>query len=240
MLSMAISATVASRLSKEKPLNATLDLQQEVQAPNYDAATPPTNEDQRQSTIERLRALIAQGDVIESSPSVEAAPVPESESVSVGDCAPAGTGIEIARQWPLENVSISTVGAQRVVSHVEPIAATASASGTSLANGMNTVLLQLPISPSKQTEPVCLDSEIVGVTLDGSLIFNADVILYRATGAETLIGYARDGFPIYGNYGGEVDQCGGYDGPGGYRYSVSGAGNAFVSCFVGQPQSFSL
>ena len=74
--------------------------------------------------------------------------------------------------------------------------------------------------------------------MDGSLIFNSDAILYRSYGSETLIGYALDGFPIYGPTSAEKDACGGYDAPTGYRYAISADTNTVLECFMGTPDNF--
>jgi hypothetical protein len=59
------------------------------------------------------------------------------------------------------------------------------------------VVLQLPLPFGPQGK-TCLSYDVVGVALDGSLIRNNEHSLYQVFGSETLIGYALDGFPIYG------------------------------------------
>lgn len=248
MLFMAISATLASRMITKQMQEDALSGAVTAEAPVYESATDDSGSMDRAANIARLRSLLAAGDVIESSPSVESSPVLETETESIDGmptCLGAGTGIEVARSWPLVGVAVKTVGANRVVAHLAPIpAGTVNESGstTVVASGATNerVLLSLPLYPGKNAEPTCMRTEIVGVTAAGSLLFNNDIVLYRQTGTETLIGYALDGFPIYGAYAGETDSCGGYDGPGGYRYVVSPQDQTLIECFVGSPQSFSL
>jgi hypothetical protein len=87
--------------------------------------------------------------------------------------------------------------------------------------------------------PQCVPSEVVGVTLSGSLMFNSDASFYRGYGQEYLIGYARDGFPIYGYYEGPVDSCGGYMHSSGYRYTVSPNRDHIIGCFMAPWSAFS-
>ena len=81
----------------------------------------------------------------------------------------------------------------------------------------------------------CLSSDIVGIALDGSLIRNGEHTLYSIFGAETLVGYALDGFPIYGAIGAPVtDNCGGTAMAGEYRYYLSSERTGVIGCFSGE------
>jgi len=96
----------------------------------------------------------------------------------------------------------------------------------------------MPLSPTRRQDSQCLPSEIIGVTTEGSLMFNSDAILYHTRNQDELLGYARDGFPIYGNYKGETDECGGYNHAIGYRYTISDNRNYTIGCFGAQPMPF--
>lgn len=100
------------------------------------------------------------------------------------------------------------------------------------------VLLQLPIYavPSKN-KITCLPSDVVGIAQDGSLIRNNEAGLYRVFGAGTLVGYALDGFPIYGATDTVTDTCGGVIEAGQYRYYLSSARDTVINCFVANPVS---
>ncbi len=226
----------------------------EAPAPAGDVLTTSaaTNTIDRPSTIARLKDKIGDFLVLtQPSPSV----VSEGESVatstegepsegedSTGDvaaltkCAGASDGLVVASKWPRENVQVSTVGDTRVFSVIETAPIPGDVFGV---EGGVVTLLQLPLTPSTGSKN-CVDSEIVGVTVSGSLIFNTDAIFYEATGAETLIGYARDGVPIYGSYRGETDSCGGYTTATGYRYSVSPERSFIIGCYAGTVQPFTI
>jgi len=245
MIFMAISATLASRMLTQHLQEEALSGAVAVEAPEYEAVDTRAGGMDRAANVARLRSLLAQGDVIESSPSVEPfqTAVPEGGGVDSPSCSGVGSGIEVARSWPLSGVSVKAVGVSRVVVHDTPPSASiagASTSTTVAPVASERQLLALPLYPGKNAEPTCMSSEIIGVTAAGSLLFNNDIVLYRQTGAETLIGYALDGFPIYGAYSGATDSCGGYDTGAGYRYVVSPQDATLIECFVGSPQSFSL
>lgn len=218
-------------------------------APEYSAELADGGGMDRDANIERLRALLSEGDLVTSSPSVEDEVFDELEEILRGEleCGPVDSGIATARLWPLSGVTVNAAEGMRVVVYTQaaaaapapvPVVGTSTSLVPAAPPAIVKTLLVLSQFPVKATQPTCLDSEIVGVTVDGSLIFNNDVILYRNTAPNTLIGYARDGFPIYGAYAGPVDECGGYDGPGGYRYVALGGESKFMKCFVGAPSAF--
>ncbi len=201
----------------------------------------PTSDESldRPSTIARLREKIGSMLVLEDAkPSVVNEPEPtatstddtdaESEAeVAVLRCAGAVDGLATAGKWPREGVVVMEAEGMRTVSHQD-------------ASGMVTPLLTLPLYAGHSGSPSCLDSEIIGVTLHGSLIFNTDAITYDTTGQNVLIGYARDGVPIYGQYDGTTDVCGGYDPGTGYRYGLSRDRNFMIGCFAANPAHFSI
>lgn len=232
----------------DEPSTAT-HMYTEIEVPEYTAEVVTEEGLDRAAHRARLQSLLAKGEVIQSSPSVEDAVYsePESNDETRLQCGSVDTGIGIARQWPLTGVTMQVAEGQRVIVHTTmAMSPVTSAVGTSSPLLAQTAppsiknLLTLPQFPTKAATSRCLDSEIIGVTTDGSLMFNADAILYRTSSSDTLVGYARDGFPIYGAYVGEVDECGGVDAPAGYRYVVSSGESTFMNCFVGTPQAFSL
>ena len=83
--------------------------------------------------------------------------------------------------------------------------------------------------------PTCLYSDVVGIAQDGSLIRNNEVGLYSVFGSDTLIGYALDGFPIYGKIKESGDKCGGSVVNGQYRYSLSDQREFILNCFSAPP-----
>lgn len=100
------------------------------------------------------------------------------------------------------------------------------------------VLLSLSQSQVPYGAPQCIPFDVIGVATDGSLIRNSEVGLYRVFGEETLIGYALDGFPIYGLSSSPTDQCGGKIIGGQYRYILSSARDVMINCFAGTPANF--
>ena len=204
----------------------------------------------RQSVIDRLRAKLENSNErIEPSASVEA-PLEEDIVIENGGgiqrCLYPDDALSMVPRWPLADVVIKVQEGARVVFATETVVVPSVLSGISTTTVSEEVvttvtpLLQLPVAPLKLTESVCVPSEVVGVTNGGILMFNGDVNSYRKIPENALIGYARDGFPIYGVYGGVVDQCGGYDHPQGYRYTISTERDYIVGCYVGTPSSFSL
>jgi hypothetical protein len=97
------------------------------------------------------------------------------------------------------------------------------------------LVLQLPIKTLPSGNPSCLSSDVVGIANDGSLIRNDEVGLYSIFGSETLLGYALDGFPIYGAGIETTDTCGGVMAASGYRYELSAQRSTIINCFAAAP-----
>jgi hypothetical protein len=97
------------------------------------------------------------------------------------------------------------------------------------------LLVQLPIRSFPSVTPSCLSSDVIGIATDGSLIRNNEVGLYGIFGSETLIGYALDGFPIYGKKEIKTDACGGVVEGEQYRYYLSGERDILLNCFAAPP-----
>lgn len=216
-------------------------------------AESPQTDINRESIIDRLRSALAQNDIpVEPSPSVESVVVATATSTqeeSTGDevvtsgaqlCTNYGNVDDLARTWPLDGVVFAVEGATRNVlyTHVQDAGVDINASTTqSNAAVSSKVLLSVPVSPSVGG-PSCLQNDVIGVTMAGALMFNSEASFYRGYGPEYLIGYARDGFPIYGYYEGQLDTCGGYMHAQGYRYSISKDRSTVLNCFMGTQASF--
>ncbi len=102
-------------------------------------------------------------------------------------------------------------------------------------NLVHDVLFQLPIFPIPSSAPFCLTSDVVGFAKDGSLIRNSEAALYSLFGNSTVIGYALDGYPIYGLSEGETDECGGSSIDGVYGYRISSDREEVLNCFRATP-----
>jgi hypothetical protein len=123
---------------------------------------------------------------------------------------------------------------------VPVVESTVEATGTIALPPVSTdiVLAQLPLRTSPLATPSCIPQDVVGIATDGSLIRNNEVALYTVFGSGTLVGYALDGFPIYGvNAGAATDACGGMIVGGIYRYYLSTDREHILHCFSGTPVS---
>jgi hypothetical protein len=141
--------------------------------------------------------------------------------------------------WSAEGVQFDVVEGSRLVFREQPQVAVPNSTSSELAaSAERDVLLQLPIAGLPGPARNCLPSDVVGVAQDGSLIRNNEIGLYSVFGQNTLIGYALDGFPIYGVSDRTTDQCGGTVVAGEYRYFLSAERTTILNCFAGQPRSF--
>lgn len=201
----------------------------------------------RSSIIARLREALAKDHTVSSKP-VEVAEETDMDEtatqttntneVTLNKCSDEKDAINFSRNWPRENVSVQVAEGVRAVSEIVTTLPITTASGTLPTPSISVrPLATLPLVPTL-AEPSCLASEIIGVTIDGSLIFNSDAIAYYNRSSDYLIGFARDGVPIYGSYSGQTDSCGGYMSGSGYRYSVSPDRNFIIGCYMGLPNSF--
>ncbi len=220
------------------------------EAPQEFTAQAPQNDLNREDIISRLRNALAQNQSdIEPQPSVEEDAVEETQTMGEVDeptgvdrCGGADDALAYVKSWPLAGVGVEQQGGVRTVVHTQQITGVplpyASSTASSTQGQTRTVLLTLPTSPYATGETHCVPSDVIGVTTSGSLMFNSDAAFYRGYGTEYLIGYARDGYPIYGYYEGTLDSCGGYMHPSGYRYSVSASKDHLLSCYTATPASF--
>ncbi len=124
----------------------------------------------------------------------------------------------ILSRWP-KDISINTIeGARLFVSNGE-------------------TKLQLPTNPLQLGSPACIGGVVVGVTVTGALIRNDEAFRYVAMSENQIVGWALDGFPIYGANpdSSGLDHCGGSSGHGSYRYYLRANEDFVLGCFVGQP-----
>lgn len=193
----------------------------------------------RDAIVARKDAFISQGIPVDTEPAVskdrdeldgatEADGESVTEEVIVRWCDATVLESQFVASWPTTGVSVQAREGARVVV-VEPQVATSSEPRSPVT------LMQFPLVPTKRAEPACLTHAYIGVTQDGRLIHNNDVILYQSYGPTELIGYAFDGHPIYGATSAEVDECGGVVTTG-YGYHVSAERNFILGCFMSEPQ----
>lgn len=147
--------------------------------------------------------------------------------------------------WPMNRVRVAVEDGYRLAYSEEVVATNLQPVGSSTAvsqpaETVRTTYLSLPLAPAALPVPSCVPSEVVGVTPSGILLLNSDADIWQNVASESLIGYARDGYPIYGRYDGEVDECGGYTASTGYRYSIGSARSFMIGCFKATPQTFTF
>jgi len=100
-------------------------------------------------------------------------------------------------------------------------------------------LMQLPITQDRNQYDTCLASDVIGVGIDGTLLRNNQLSQFSNVSTGQLVGYARDGFPIYGAaLGDSVDSCGGSTVDGRYGYRLNSQSNYLITCYSGTPVKF--
>lgn len=162
---------------------------------------------------------------------VTAAPEPvsttpaDTDSSTVQKCAGYTT---IKPTWSAAGLEFAVVEGARIVYRNEPIVVSASATVPT-----RVVVLQLPLSGRQSSLGSCLSDSLIGIASDGSLISNDEYAVYGVFGENTLIGYALDGFPIYGKSSRQTDSCGGAVVEGEYRYFLSSDREGVIGCYSG-------
>lgn len=203
----------------------------------------------RQERLENMRKKIADGQgMVFTAPAADETPAIVEEELSVEDEIESVIGaemkcpgyVEYTAPWSATGVNIESVEWARVVFRevvTEPVTdQTATATSEVLPSKTDReVLLQLPTQPVNLSQPACIPSDVVGIAQDGSLIRNSESELYGVFGADTLIGYAIDGFPIYGTSDIQTDACGGIITTEGYRYFISSERDEILGCFRAAP-----
>ena len=198
--------------------------------------------DDREANLARLKSKIAAGEgVVISAPpiftSVDSQPsttpsVVGSRRVEPLTCASWSSQSDVATNWPESGVKIKEVEGARLVyfESVSPNSTTTSES----------VLLQLPVKQIRASGDSCIDGPYIGVTLRGELIGNDEVTKFGNVSETTQVGYALDGFPIYGRKSSttDLDSCGGIATSLGYRYHLRASDNFILGCFAGLPATF--
>lgn len=136
--------------------------------------------------------------------------------------------------WPKGQVAFSVREGARVLATVAPIIDVSTTStSTTIADN---IIIQLPLITVPPKVPTCLPSDVVAIALDGSLIRNNEKNLYGIFPSPTLLGYALDGFPLYGtNNQSALDKCGGVMVDGQYRYYLQSERENILNCFAGSP-----
>jgi len=206
----------------------------------YEAVVLPTREVPRASRLAELRDKIADfvlPEVEEVAEEVEA----EEEVVTAATVEPGN--ITLCGNYRTANAVWSPAGLQfEVVEGARLVYRTNEKTvvdelGVSNVVKEREVVAQLPLRSAPQSTKSCIATDIVGIALDGSLIRNNEHSLYQVFGEETVVGYALDGFPIYGLSSRPADECGGVTLATGYGYVLSATRDGVLGCFSGAPIS---
>ena len=134
-----------------------------------------------------------------------------------------------SRPWDAREVSMQVSEGARIFYRAGATATVGSTTTTA-----KEILARLPIRKSG-TGTFCIPSDVVGITENGYLIYNEDVALFASYGANTLIGYALDGLPIYGASSVKTDTCGGAVVGGSYRYVLDRERDTIIGCYASTP-----
>lgn len=195
------------------------------------ASVPGDAEEDRMNRLMSMKEKIAASDIFAYEPGTEeledavATTSEENEGEpGGGDLLACGTYVPYLGFWDSRGISVE-VKEGAVVAERE-------------VDAVVEVVLQLPVRSLPAATPSCISSDVIGVANDGSLIRNDEVALYSIFGSETRIGYALDGFPIYGAGSSRTDVCGGrVSETGQYRYELSADRPVVLNCFAAAPQT---
>ncbi|OGG65821.1 hypothetical protein A3I99_00035 [Candidatus Kaiserbacteria bacterium RIFCSPLOWO2_02_FULL_45_11b] len=237
-LVVGITATVEEDLSSRSQSAAVVSFATDTEVASYEAVVPPAREVPRASRLAELRAKIADFVFPETPVVEEEVVVEETEEVPVvpGSIVLCGNYHTINPAWSPAGLQFEIVEGARLV-YRETEKAVVDEFGVSSVMPEREVVAQLPLRGAPQASKSCIPTDVVGIALDGSLIRNNEHTLYRVFGEETLIGYALDGFPIYGLSSRNSDECGGVAMSTGYGYVLSTEREGVLGCFSGAPVS---
>ncbi len=224
--------------SQESSVILTEDNDEEVV---YNAVLPEEKTDNRQSRLELLRDKISKLVLSEpKEPEPEIIEVDNDEDElqedEVNEISLCSNYQTITPNWSSNNLLFEIVEGARIVYRNVVVEQVVGSTTNSVPS--REVVLQLPLRTFPLSEKTCLGTDVVGVALDGSLIRNDEHSLYKVFGDQTLIGYALDGFPIYGQSENKTDECGGSSLSGEYRYYLSNERAGVLGCYGGIPASF--
>lgn len=210
----------------------------------YKAVLPEPTTDNREQILEEMRKKVANFDQTKYLANLTSA-LPEEDKkeeniddaedqvVSINKCV---NYTDFSPVWSPVGLKFEVVEGARIVYRESASQIVVADEQSHLSD--REVVVQLPLRSVSSGLNKCLSSGIIGIALDGSLINNTDYTAYKIFSAETLVGYALDGFPIYGlNSEIHVDQCGGASTEGQYRYFLSEEREGMIGCFSSEPIS---
>jgi hypothetical protein len=208
-------------------------------------AEVPLLPDTRADKLEHLREKIAQRLSLGTAPVVfsEGSPATSSPEVAVitSTSTPAVININecpgyspLNVFWSPQLIAQENVEGMRIYS--QPGESTMDATGVMVPT--QNVRVKFPLRSWPLSSSSCIPYDVIGIAMDGSLIRNNEVALYAVFGGNTLVGYALDGFPIYGADSKiKTDACGGAVVEGAYRYVIEASRPGIILCYAGAPAS---
>jgi hypothetical protein len=209
------------------------------------AAEVPSQPDTRAEKLAALRAKLAQQSVMEAdepltpdesvqdrATTTVATTTPVAATVAVQRCASYRT---LAIAWSPQSIIAEDREGMRVYFERGLPTGDVDALGQPLP-APELVRARIPQRVWPMATVSCLPTDVIGIGTDGSLMRNDELALYTVFGGDTLVGYALDGFPIYGqNPTLTTDTCGGAMVGGQYRYILDANRAGLINCFSGVP-----
>ncbi len=204
--------------------------------------------DDRSAYIASLKEKIQNGEgqivggeaVLTSVDEGEAEDVEEASTREVLACNGMVRPSDLTLRWKPSEIRLIELGSVRLVVQTKNSEVTVGSS--TVATTTRKTIMSLPVRVARDSQDVCIEESVVGITPAGALIDNAQSILYTSLSADTLVGYAFDGFPIYGVREDTtlLDACGGTQELNGYRYYLRADEPFVLGCYAGVPAQFSL
>ena len=244
-LCMAIGVTVFSKLQNTDSVGT--DLQPAVvHSGEYGAEVATAENFSRAQKLQTMRDKIAASEqlsITAPEPEEILEELPATTTASSSEVA-VTTEVQLCPGYAASSVNWSPVGIQieevegaRLV-YKEQVVTESVGTGTSTETQTATVrdiLVQLPVRNFPAAAASCISSDVIGIATDGSLIRNNEAGVYGIFGSNTLVGWALDGFPIYGSSAAAGDACGGVMAAEGYRYQISAQRDTIIHCFSATP-----
>jgi len=245
-LFMAIGVTLASKMQNANSAGAELR-PAEVLSGEHGAQVVVSDSFSRAQKLQAMREKIADSEQLSIT-----APEPE-EILEELPATTTASSSEVALEAELQlcpgyaasRVSWSPVGIQieevegaRLVYKEQVVTesvSTGSSTETAQSSTVRDILVQLPVRNFPAAGTACISSDVIGIATDGSLIRNNEAGVYGIFGSNTLVGWALDGFPIYGSSASTGDACGGVMVAEGYRYQISSQRDTVINCFSATP-----
>ncbi len=209
------------------------------QPESYEVVVAQATEPSREERVFSLREKIARLGLAKNTPEPEEQvsevlpEVTEEEADKITEKKCSYYGIHTTT-WNPQGLLIEEVEGARLVYREVDGVATGSSTIPAVTKG---IVLQLPVRSVPMPTEHCVPSDVIGIATDGSLIRNSEVSVYSVFGPSTLVGYALDGFPIYGAGTNATDICGGLMVAGQYRYQINPERTTIIACFAGVPAS---